>query len=164
VAKEAETMRVTQSSEWVEKVLEQHRQLRSQVETIEEFLAVPRPLAGEKGSHTWAVELSRRLLALHDDLFQHFRFEEEVEARQNSFEEHPEAAGKLEEIICEHPAMLRELRDIVSDVLSYSEGINPEDPQLRRRIARLITRFHQHEEMENHLIQRMEYRDVGAVD
>jgi hypothetical protein len=74
VAKEAETMRVTQSSEWVEKVLEQHRQLRSQVETIEEFLAVPRPLAGEKGSHTWAVELSRRLLALHDDLFQHFRF------------------------------------------------------------------------------------------
>ena len=157
-------MTVMESRLWIDKVLEQHRHLRSEVDKLEKFLTAPRPTAGEKGSHTWAVDLSRRLLALHDELFQHFRFEEQVEARQEPFARYPEAAQRLEEALCEHPAMLQELRNIVSDVLSYSEGISPDDPQLRRRIARLIEWFHRHEEEENHLIQRVEYRDVGAVD
>ena len=153
-----------ESTDWVEGVLEQHRHLRSEVTQLESFLATPRPEAGQKGSHVWAVKLSLRLLTLHDELFQHFRFEEVAEIKEELFENHPEASKKLEEVYCEHPAMLRELRHIVSDVLSYSEGVNPEDPQLRRRISRLLETFHQHEQEENHLFQRMEYRDVGAAD
>ena len=154
----------SESTDWVEVVLEQHRKLRSEVGQVESFLAAPRPVAGEKGSHVWAVALSQRLLALHDELFQHFRFEEDADAKEELFAMHPEATRKLEEVFREHPTMLRELRHIVSDALSYSEGINPEDPQLRRRIARLLEQFHQHEQEENHLFQRMEYRDVGGVD
>ena len=154
----------TESTDWVEEVLEQHRQLRTEVRELESFLAAPRPVAGEKGSHVWAVQLSLRLLALHDELFQHFRFEEEAEAKDEVFASHPEASKKLEEVYSDHPAMLQELRHVVSDVLSYSEGIHPEDPQLRRRIARLLEKFHQHEQEENHLFQRMEYRDVGVGD
>ena len=152
------------SKEWIDTVLEQHRRLRSEVEDLEGFLAAPRPEAGEQGSHVWAVDLSRRLLALHDELFRHFRYEEKADAKEDLMAKHPEASQRLEEVLCEHPAMLQEVRHIVSDVLSYSAGINPEDPQLRRRISRLLEKFHQHEEEENHLIQRMEYRDVGAVD
>lgn len=154
----------SESRAWVEAVMEQHRQLRSEVEQVESFLAAPRPVAGEKGSHVWAVKLSQRLLALHDELFQHFRFEEEVDVKEEILAMHPEVTRSLEEVFLEHPAMLRELRHIVSDALSYSEGINPEDPQLRRRIARLLEKFHQHEQEENRLFQRMEYRDVGGVD
>ena len=157
-------MTETESKDWVDTVLEQHRKLRSEVEQVESFLAAPRPVAGEKGSHVWAVSLSQRLLALHDELFQHFRFEEDVDAMEEILAMHPEATRRLEEVFQEHPDMLRELRHIVSDALSYSEGINPEDPQLRRRIARLLEKFHQHEQEENHLFQRMEYRDVGAAD
>lgn len=154
----------SESRAWVEAVMEQHRQLRSEVEQVESFLAAPRPVAGEKGSHVWAVKLSQRLLALHDELFQHFRFEEEVDVKEEILAMHPEVTRSLEEVFLEHPTMLRELRHIVSDALSYSEGINPEDPQLRRRIARLLEKFHQHEQEENRLFQRMEYRDVGGVD
>lgn len=154
----------TEISARVEEVLKQHRQLRAEVEKIEIFLATQRPEPGETGSHTWAVDLSLRLLVLHDQLFRHFRFEEDVEANEEVFQAHPEAAKKLEDVLSEHPAMLREVRHIVSDVLSYSEGINPEDPQLRRRIARLLKQFSDHETEENHLYQRIEYRDVGAAD
>lgn len=148
---------------WVETVLAQHRHLQSEVADLEEFLQQPRPAAGGKGSHSWAVDLSRRLLALHEELYQHFRYEEDAEGKQSLLEKHPEAATKLEEILDEHPRMLSDLRHLVSDVLAYSEGADPEDPQLRRRIGDLLERFHRHERQENQLFQRVEYRDVGAA-
>ena len=156
------TEAVTQS--WVESVLEQHHHLNAVVGELEDFLDTPRPDSGEKGSHTWAVEISQRLLSLHDELFRHFRFEEQTGMMEEILENHPEAASKLQEILEEHPEMLRNLRRIVSDVLSYSEGVSPENPQIRRRISSLLEVFHHHEEEENHLFQRIEYRDMGAAD
>ena len=134
------------------------------VADLEEFLDSPRPDTGEKGSHTWAVAVSQRLLSLHDELFRHFRFEEDTGVIEEVFEDHPEAAGKLKSVLGEHPQMLADLRRLVADVMSYSEGLSPADPQIRRRIADLIGDFRQHEQEENHLFQRMEYRDVGAAD
>ena len=154
----------TANRAWVEKVLEQQRHLRSEVGELEDFLQAPRPAPAEAGSHTWAVALSRRLLALHDELFKHFRYEEQAEGRQSLLETHPEAAGKLEEILGEHPRMLADLRQLVSDVLAYSGGADPADPNLRRRISQLLDRYHHHQGEENQLFQRVEYRDVGGVD
>ena len=148
----------------VETVLEQHRHLRSVVADLEEFLFAPRPEAREKGSHTWAVELSQHLLFLHDELFRHFRFEEETGVREEVLVYHPEAAGKLNEILSEHPDILGQLRQIVSDVLSYSEGVSPQDVRIRRRIKDLLDKLRHHEEEENHLFQRIEYRDIAAAD
>jgi hypothetical protein len=134
------------------------------VADLKEFLADPRPDAGEKGSHSWAVALSQRLLSLHDELFRHFRFEEETEVIEEILVSHPEITGELQEILGQHPEMLSQLRRIVSDVLSYSEGVSPEDPKIRRRISDLLDVLHHHEEAENHLFQRIEYRDVAAAD
>lgn len=153
---------VTQS--WVETVLEQHRHLRSVKADLKEFLFAPRPEAREKGSHTWAVELSQRLLSLHDELFRHFRFEEETGVTEEVLVNHPEAAGKLNEILSEHPDLLGQLRLIVSDVLSYSEGVSPQDARIRRRVTNLLDDLSHHEEEENHLFQRIEYRDLAAAD
>ena len=157
-------MTETVTQEWVESVLEQHRHLHTVVADLEKFLDAPRPDTGVKGSHSWAVALSQRLLSLHDEFFRHFRFEEDKDVLDEMLETHPEAAGKLKDVLDEHPEMLSGLRLIVSDVLSYSEGVSPEDPQIRRRIAALLAVFHHHEEEENHLFQRIEYRDVGAAD
>ena len=156
------TETVTQS--WVETVLAQHRHLNSVVADLKDFLFAPRPEAKEKGSHTWAVELSQRLLSLHDELFRHFRFEEETGVMEEVQLEHPEAAGKLHEILDEHPDFLKQLRQIVSDVLSYSEGVSPQDARIRRRITNLLDKLHHHEQEENHLFQRIEYRDLEAAD
>lgn len=150
--------------EWVDDVLEQHKHLRAVVADLESFLDAPRPDTGIKGAHSWAVEISQRLLSLHDELFRHFRFEEEVDLIEENLASHPEAARKIRRVLSEHPAMLAELRAIVSDVLSYSEGVSPEDPRIRRRIQALLAEFHRHEEEENHLFQRLEYRDTGAAD
>ena len=152
------------SMQWIEEVLAQHRHLKSEVAELERFLEQPRPEPNEPGSHTWAVELSRRLLVLHDELFKHFRYEEEAEGKQSLLEKHPEVARRLEEILDEHPSLLREVRHIVSDVLAYAEGADPVDPALRRRIGMVLERFHQHEREENQLFLRVEYRDVGAAD
>ena len=154
----------TVAREWVESVLEQHRHLQAVVADLEIFLDEPRPRTGVKGSHSWAVELSQRLLSLHDEFFRHFRFEEETDAMAEMLESHPEAAFKLKEVLDEHPEMLSQLRRIVSDVLSYSEGVRPEDPKIRRRLNDLLGAFRRHEEEENHLFQRLEYRDLGAAD
>jgi hypothetical protein len=157
-------MTETVTREWVDSVLEQHQHLRAVVADLEDFLDAPRPDTGLKGAHSWAVDLSQRLLALHDELFRHFRFEVDVELIDETLTSHPEAANQFREMLSEHPAILAELRAIVSDVLSYSEGVSPENPRLRRRLTKLLATFHRHEEEENHLFQRLEYRDTGAVD
>ena len=110
------------------------------------------------------MELSQRLLSLHDELFRHFRFEEDVELIEETLASHPEAANQFRAVLREHPAILAELRAIVSDVLSYSEGVSPENPRIRRRLTELLANFYHHEEAEDHLFQRLEYRDTGAVD
>lgn len=151
-------------TQWVEGVLEQHKHLRQVVSEIQEFVVAPRPKAGEPGSHTWAAELSKRLLRLHDELFRHFRFEEQEDTLEEIFASHPESIGRFQKVLGEHKDMLKDLRQTVSDVLEYSEGKRPEDPRLRSRVTSILSDFQRHEEEENHLIQRLEYRDLGTAD
>ena len=156
------TETVTQS--WVETVLEQHRHLHSVEADLKKFLFASRPEAREKGSHTWAVELSQRLLSLHDELFRHFRFEEDPGVKEEVLVNHPEVTGRFNEILSEHSDILGRLRGITSDVLSYSEGLSPQDARIRRRVTNLLEDLSHHEEEENHLFQRIEYRDLAAAD
>lgn len=157
-------MTKTLTKEWVQQVLKQHRHLQAVVANLEEFVSSPRPETGAEGSHSWAVALSQRLLSLHDELYRHFRFEEENEVMEEILANHPESAGQLKSVLGEHPGFLAELRLIVSDVLSYSEGVSPTDPRIRTRINDLLEEYHRHEREENHLFQRLEYRDTGAAE
>jgi len=152
------------SPEWVDEVLEEHKRLRVMVAEIRQVLTRPRPDAGEPGAHTWASDLSVRLIKLHDELFRHFRFEESVGLVEDVIERHPRALARLEAIVGQHPEMLRVLRSIMTDALTYSEGRLPEDPKLRQRTLTLLDDLHKHEQEETDLFQRLEYRDQGAMD
>ena len=152
------------ANEWMEQLLAEHRQLRTTVAELQEYLDRPRPRPGEKGSHTWAAKLSERILHLHDELVRHFRFEEEADMVEDLTVSHPEAACEIQEVLAQHPVMLRGIRQITADVLTYSEGRRPEDPRLRQRILSLLESFSEHEQRETRLIQRLEYREFGTGD
>ena len=152
------------TKEWVDEVLEEHKRLRVMVAELRQTLCQPRPEAGQPGSHSWASDLSVRLVKLHDELFRHFRFEESVGLVEDVIERHPRARTRLEAIVGEHSEMLDDLRSIMTDALTYSEGRSPEDPRLRQRTCDLLDKLHRHEQEETDLFQRLEYRDQGAMD
>ena len=152
------------SQEWIEEVLEEHKRLRVMIAEIRQILSQPRPDAGQPGAHSWAADLSVRLEKLHDELFRHFRFEESMGLVEDVIERHPRAMARLEAVVGQHPDMLRNLRSIMTDALTYSEGKMPEDPRLRLRTLDLLDDLHRHEQEETDLFQRLEYRDHGAMD
>jgi hypothetical protein len=152
------------TDQWVAQVLDEHRHLREVIAELKSFLEAPRPEIGVKGAHTWSSELSQRLVKLHDELFRHFRFEENSGMVEDLSIAHPRFADRIDKVVAEHPQMLKAVRAIMTDALCYSEGECPEDPELRRRILAVLEQLHEHERQETDLIQRAEYRDTGAAD
>jgi hypothetical protein len=74
---------------WAQQVAEEHIELRKKIGELRDFLTIDRPAPGETGAHTWAADLAHQLVRLHDELFRHFRFEDE--------------GGMVEEIALRHP-------------------------------------------------------------
>ncbi len=157
-------MAVATTREWVERVLQEHRDLARMLTELRGFLEIPRPSLGEYGFHTWAADLSERLVRLHAELFRHFRYEEQGGMLEDLDREHPRARRAIRDVLAEHPRMLRAARLLVSDSLKYAEGRAPEDEQLRRRVLRLLNRLSEHERAENDLILSLELDDLGAAD
>ncbi len=151
------------TQEWIEQVLEEHRELTAMVQDLRDFLEQPRPPAGAQGSHSWAAELSGSLCRLHDKLFRHFRYEEEEGMVEEISVRRPRLTQDVEELMDEHPQMLTEIRGVMADVLCYSEGKEPENPQLRQRLLKVLDDLRDHERKENHLIQRLEYSELGSA-
>ena len=152
------------TDQWIVQVMEEHRELNALVSNLRDFLDRPRPKIGDQGSHRWAAELSGHLVKLHDRLFRHFRYEEQGGMVEDLLERHPRASDRIESVMGEHPEMLDCCRTLLTDCLAYSEGTRPEDPALRRRLLALLDQLHEHERQETDLIQRLEYRDTGAMD
>lgn len=146
------------------RVLEEHMELRELLRELQEFLESPRPELGVKGAHTWAAELSKKLTHLHDKLFRHFRTEEESGVFEDIKEQHPWAESKVEEMVAQHPLILEELRLLVHSTLNYSQGREPRDPRLRKRLETLMRLLSHHEEQETDLIQCLRTEDFGEVD
>ena len=149
---------------WTQRVLEEHRELARKTLELRRFLEEPRPEIGSKGAHSWAAELAGKLIALHDELFRHFRFEDEGGMVEDLSTSHPRASAKIEDLVNEHPVFLREVRRLMEEALTYSEGKTPDAPALRHSVISLLDRLRLHEQAENHLIQGLEYRDLGAPD
>lgn len=157
-------MAVATTRAWVDRVLQEHRDLRQLITELRSFLDVPRPSLGESGFHTWAAGLSERLVKLHNELFRHFRFEEQGGMLEDLEREHPRAKRAVHDVLAEHPRMLRAARRLVADTLRYAEGREPEDRKLRRRVTRLLNQLTEHERAENDLILSLELDDIGAAD
>lgn len=154
----------TRTSEWMETVLEEHRQLRLLISDLRTFLENPRPTAGKPGAHSWASELAARLVKLHDGLFRHFRYEEESGMAEEIVLRHPRVSAEMDRLMADHPEILGELRSITAELLDYSEGRAPEDPALRTRIRSVLDHLESHEREETRMIQKSELREVGIGD
>ena len=98
----------TTTHEWIETVLEEHRQLNAMVADLRLFLEAPRPEVGQKGAHAWSTELTRHLVQLHDALFRHFREEEEGGMMEELTEAHPRATGAVEGLVHDHEKILKD--------------------------------------------------------
>ena len=157
-------MQVVSTNTWARQVAAEHRELRAKVAQLREFLNAPRPEASRRGAHTWATELSSRLSTLHDELFRHFRLEDESNMVEDISSSHPRASYEINRIVDEHPRMLEEARQLIGLTLTYSTAQAPMDVQLRRRVTDLLDWLEKHEREETDLIQRLEYRDTGAAD
>lgn len=149
-------------TENADQALREHLDLKGQVEALNAYLDEPRPDLGEKGYHSWAAGLSGRLVKLHDLLFRHFRHEEESRLFDELAERHPNSAGKLDSLKSDHGAFLTELRELTEASLLYSEGKEPPDPRLRRRVSAFLERAGSHEREETKLIRNLLGRDLGG--
>jgi len=147
---------------WARQVLEEHRELRKKVKGLREYICEPRPAIGEVGAHSWAADLASQLVNLHDELVRHFRFEDQSGMVEDVAMQHPRALGRAEDLVDEHPQMLKELRRLMAEALDYSEGHPPEDCPLRRSVCALLNQLEEHERDENDLIMSLEFDDLGT--
>ena len=154
----------TTTHEWIETVLEEHRQLNAMVAELRQFLETPRPAVGEKGAHTWSTRLTSRLVTLHEALYRHFREEEKGGMMEELTEAHPRATGAVESLVHDHEQILRDLRHCTNGAMRYADGVELRNPALRSRIAAILDCLHRHELEETDLIQRLEYEMIGAGD
>ena len=60
----------------LDRILEQHAELRESVNDMRAFLLHPRPEPGTEEASTWANRLAEKLLQLHQQVNQHFHEEE----------------------------------------------------------------------------------------
>ena len=156
--------RAETSASNVGQMLSDHQRLRGLISGVRAFLKLERPDVEEREAHDWASQLSRLLLELHDDLYQHFQLEEDTGIFEELEEKFPNAAGKLEGYELEHGQILRELRAIMAASVAYADGATPADVRLRRRITQLLDKLAAHEAGESDLMQRLHYEDMGDVD
>ena len=147
-----------------ERILREHRELRTLLDELSLFTVEPRPGIGEMGYHTWGAALARHLVELHDRLFRHFRTEDESGFFVQVKKQRPRYAKVVDRIFAEHPLFLTEIQSIVGDCLAYSTGNAPDEPRLRLRLRTLLDRLKDHEERESDLLQRLHGRDHGDVD
>ena len=154
----------TKTDNWMEAVLEEHRQLRAMIAEIRDFLRQPRPVVGEQGAHTWASELAQWMVKLHDGLFRHFRYEEESGMAEDITLRHPRTASEVDRLMAEHPQMLADIRQLMAEALDYSEGHTLENPALRKRVEEVLDTLVEHECAETKLIQLSELLEVGVGD
>jgi hypothetical protein len=157
-------MASVQPDTWVDQVVLEHDELRALISDLRGFLEKPRPQIGSKGFHTWAAGLSSRLVTLHDKLYRHFRYEEHGGMMPDLASRFPRAVTKIESLLGQHALMLKEVREVMTATLRYSEGKTPQDQRLRRRLKRLLDFLAKHEEDEMELIQNLNYQDIGSVD
>ena len=154
----------TTAHQWMQQILEEHRQLEASIAAMQKFLEQPRPDIGDAAARDWSAQLSKDLVELHHLLVRHFRFEEDGGMMTDLAERHPRADQWVEDLVDEHRELLHDVRSITEAVMFYEEGRQPENPAIRRRLNELFDKLHKHDQEETELIQRLEYEELGSGD
>ena len=150
--------------QWMQQILEEHRQLEASIAAMQKFLEQPRPDISDNAARDWSAQLSKDLVELHHLLVRHFRYEEDGGMMTDIAERHPRADRWVDDLVDEHRELLHDIRSITESVMFYEEGREPENPAIRRRLGELFDKLHKHDQMETELIQRLEYEELGSGD
>ena len=146
----------------VERVVQEHRELRRMIRELQRFLDQPQPDINDEESHIWAGDLAERLVKLHRKLFPHFREEDRTGALEELAERFPWVAKTAQDLQDEHDQLLGEVRAIVAATMISAEDKVPAERDLHGRTLRLLDRLTHHEEAETDLIQKVHYEDMGG--
>jgi iron-sulfur cluster repair protein YtfE (RIC family) len=147
-----------------EQVRREHDEFKAMIASIREFVEHPRPGVGDPEGHSWAVDLSKLLVSLHDKLVGHFHHEEQGGLFETLADREPGSIRQIESLKGEHGEILGQVRELMTGALTYSEGAPGDDPHLRQRVTVVLDRLGDHEMAETELMQTVEYRDLGTGD
>lgn len=154
----------TTTRQWMQQVIEEHRQLEASIAALRSFLEPPRPDIDEAAAREWSARLSKDLVELHHLLVRHFRYEEDGGMMTDLAERHPRADRWVDDLVAEHRELLHEIRSVTEAVMFYEEGRQPENPAIRRRLIELFDQLSKHDQSETALIQRLEYEELGSSE
>lgn len=144
------------------KISRERHELRATIEEIRGYLQRPRPEPGSDKALTWASSLSGLLVQLHDQTSRMFRDEERMGLHPRLIEQYPHAAHEISALRTEHDRILCDFRMILGAAMIYTEGKQPENPQLRRWTESTIDRLFEHDHEETDLVARLALQDLGG--
>lgn len=147
----------TQQRPWTT-TLQEHKALREQVSRLRTFLSFG-PGGEEDGE--WARELAQQLSELAVSLAHHFENEEHSALFLTVPFEAPRFAHRIESLRGEHRSMMRSLGGI-KERLRQPATDNLE--RLTENTLAFLEWVHQHEEIENDILQEVYQVDVAAAD
>ena len=147
-----------------DQIIDQHKELRTMMKDLKDYLRQPRPEIGQDGFHTWAFGLTERLTRFHDKLFRHFREEDRSGFLEEMELEHPRATHIISALRKDHDRILCDIRAILTATLAYGEGKQPENPALRKWTQSVLDQLARHETEETELLQKVHLEDLGCGD
>jgi len=146
------------------KIEQEHDHLRDTIASVRSVLQETRPPGGMPESADWASDLAEVLTGFHDEIFRHFRDEEQSGFLAEMERVFPHAKHRVDALRREHDRILSEVRDVLAATIVYAAGRTPEHPTLRRWTLAILDRITKHEHDEGELLQKLLYTDLGQAD
>ena len=94
----------------------QHGELKLQIRELRSYLEKDRPAVEASSAHTWATDLTGRLVEFQNSLFHHFRGEERSGVMDEVGKRFPHALPAINTLRTEHGRILQDLNSILSVV------------------------------------------------
>ena len=148
----------------LDRILEQHAELRETVSDMKAFLHHPRPEHGTEEASVWANRLAERLLHLHQRVNRHFQEEEASGFLTDLRERFPRTARTVDRLEAEHDMIRDRVRELLDATLTYSESRPTDNPRLRRGVLTILERLARHERKETDFVQTLFLEDIGVGD
>ncbi len=146
------------------RIEQEHDHLQETIESIRAVLHKVRRTADTPAGLGWASELADVLTNFHDELFRHFRDEEQSGFLAEMERIFPHAKHRIDLLCREHDRILAEIRDILAATIVYAAGRAPEPLSLQRWTLSILDRISQHEHDEGELLQKLLNTDLGQAD
>jgi len=146
------------------RIEEEHDRLRDKIALVRSVLLKTGPSGDKTENADWASELAEVLTSFHDEIFRHFRDEEQSGFLAEMERVFPQAKHRVDGLRHEHDRILAEIRDVLAATIVYAAGRTPEHPAIRRWTLSILDRITKHEHDEGELLQKLLYTDLGQAD